>query len=189
MRLKCRCGEVEGTLKDTGDLFTVVCMCKWCQVYAKWTGHADELLDEAGGTAIYQVTPSNLSFEKGADKIRSIRITPKGGVRWHTACCKTPIANTLDKASVPWCGVPSLIVEGDPPVFPVRYRIHARQATGPVENAHPTGPYSLVVGTVVRMAINSLRGRARPSPFFDDNGRPVAEIQVLTSEERKALPW
>jgi len=111
--LRCSCGRVRGLAKDVsaerGN--RLVCMCNDCQAYAHWLGQADTLLDEYGGTDVYPLTPSQMTFTAGADQIRCLRLTPRGLLRWHTECCKTPVGNTLASARVPFVGVPLLCMD------------------------------------------------------------------------------
>jgi hypothetical protein len=77
--LRCRCGTVQGLLADAAPekVNRVVCYCADCQAFAHHLGRAD-LLDAHGGSDIVQVAPAALSFTQGAERIRGLRLTPKG---------------------------------------------------------------------------------------------------------------
>src|SRR5215204_4669214 len=97
--LRCRCGEVHGSVTNAapGAVNRVVCYCDDCQAFLHHLGCA-ELLDASGGTDIVQVAPAALAFDRGAERIAGLRLTPKGLYRWYADCCKTPLGNTLTPA-------------------------------------------------------------------------------------------
>ncbi len=170
-------------------MFRIVCHCRGCQAYARWLGRL-ELLDDAGGTDIVQLTPSQLRLETGVDQLDCVRLTDAGALRWHARCCRTPIANSLAQAWAPWLGMPRLFVDarqvGADALGPVRFRIHARHARAAVPGGHPTGPLSLILGTLGRSLRDAALGRARPHPLFLD-GRPRVPARALTEAERAAI--
>jgi len=183
--LRCACGAVTGRVLRAEALPRNICHCRGCQAYAGWLGRESEVLDAAGGTDLYQLTPAQLQLD-GEPALRCVRLTPKGALRWHTACCRTPVANTLDVGWVPWLALHHRFVDGEPfggdarseQIGPVAYRIHCKSATQPVPGGHPTGPAALVLGTLVNTLVDTARGRARPTPFFDDDGKPTASIEA-----------
>ena len=181
--LRCHCGSVAGRAVDAADVFRIVCLCRSCQAYARFLGRPDDLLDAAGGTDIYQLTAAQLRLDTGVERLACVRLTRHGPLRWYAGCCRTPVANLLAPAWVPWVGVPHAFVDGhragDDAYGPVRHRINARHATRPVPGAHPSGPPALVVQTLWKTVRDVLRGRARPSPFRDARGRPLVEPTML----------
>ena len=102
--VRCSCGRVQGLLRDVSPKTSnnVVCCCRHCQEYAKKLEKADEILDEYGGTNVFQVSPAQLSFSEGFEHVTSLQLTPKGAVRWYASCCNTPIANTLPDPNLPF---------------------------------------------------------------------------------------
>src|SRR5690348_17955313 len=102
--LRCRCGEVRGVVTDVAPntVNRVVCYCDDCQAFLHYLGRAD-LLDAHGGSDIVQVAPASLSFERGADRIAGLRLTPKGLHRFYATCCKMPLGNTVGPA-IPFVG-------------------------------------------------------------------------------------
>lgn len=190
--LRCACGAVTGRLLDGSRVFRNICHCRGCQAYARWLG-LPALLDDAGGTDIYQITPRQLRLDRGTDRVRCVRLTDRGALRWYTSCCRTPVANSLDRAWLPWLGLPHLMVDGSfpggtraPALGPVRWRIHARHALRPVPGAHPTGPASLVLRTLWSTLLDAASGKARPHPFFV-NAQPIRAPITLDDDERHAL--
>jgi hypothetical protein len=112
--LRCRCGEVQGHVADASPqtVNRVVCYCDDCQAYAHHLGRR-ELLDAQGGSDIVQVAPASLTFDRGAEQIVGLRLTPKGLYRWYARCCKTPLGNTLGPA-VPFVGIVAQAFDGAP---------------------------------------------------------------------------
>ena len=76
---RCRCGEVRGVVTDASPrtVNRVGCYCDDCQAFAHWLGRA-ELLDAQGRSDIIQVAPATLAFSQGQDRIRGVRLSPKG---------------------------------------------------------------------------------------------------------------
>ena len=103
--LRCRCGEVRGSVTNPSPRAAnrVICYCDDCQAFAHHLGRAD-LLDAHGGTDIVQVAPASLKFVQGQRRIMGLRLTSNGLFRWYASCCNTPVGNTLSPA-VPFVGI------------------------------------------------------------------------------------
>jgi hypothetical protein len=191
--LRCRCGEVTGRLADAApkNVTRVVCYCADCQAFAHHLGRAD-LLDEHGGTDIVQVAPAALSFPRGAERIRGLRLTPKGLYRWYAGCCQTPVGNTIGPA-LPFVGIVARLFEGsdggpDAVVGRPLGAIYGKHAVG----GAPAGSESLnlrLLGRSLRLMSGWwLGGRAWPHPFFERaTGAPLHPLEILTTAEREAL--
>ncbi|HLT29799.1 MAG TPA: DUF6151 family protein [Myxococcaceae bacterium] len=186
---RCRCGEVRGTLADLQPTsgIRVVCHCRSCRTWAERLDRAD-LLDAAGGTDLVQTAPSRLRFETGHEALRCVKLTEKGVLRWFTACCRTPIANTPDTPSVPIMGFFVGILGGEPHTLqrvlgPVRYRLQGADAVGtPPPGTKKAFSTRHMLQASLLMLRFQLTRRVRPTPFFDDAGRPVAPILKDPSE-------
>lgn len=189
--LACTCGTLTGIASvDPARGNRIVCMCDDCQAYAHWLGRADAMLDASGGTDICQMTPSQVRITAGHEQIRCVRLSPKGLMRWHSACCHTPIANTLDSAGTPFLGMPVLFMRtpDEAAIGPVLARIQARFGKPPFPpDSHARGPLGLILRSIRLLLSGYLRGAARPSPLFDAQGRPIVEPLVLSPEQRAAL--
>src|SRR5688500_7640345 len=114
LSLRCTCGTLRGTF-DAAATTAVrgVCYCEDCQAYNR---HLDrpELLDPFGGSQVVPTWPARIRFTAGTEVIRLLRLTPKGLHRWHTACCRSPIANTMTSPAMPFAGLlRNLIDVGD----------------------------------------------------------------------------
>jgi hypothetical protein len=150
------------------------------------------MLDEHGGTDIYQVTPAQIDIAQGAEHLRCVRLSDGGPLRWHTDCCNTPVANTIPNPKVPFAGMPTVFMHlqddqtRDQILGRVRYRIHARHAVGDADG-HPSGPVGMLMATAISLLWNMLRGRSRPTPFFTEAGEPVAAPERLSDEARTAI--
>lgn len=194
--LKCRCGALTGTLVDVARdrCIRLTCTCADCQRYARYLGRAD-LLDRFGGTEIVQSTPSRVRLDKGKELLRSVRLYPRGLVRWYADCCKTPIANTAPWARLPFVGIPFAALESkveatmDSAMGPNRGYINtASMVSQPDGEKPPEASPMLILRTIQLLATNSLAGRARPNPFFDaSSGQPISPPQILSDAERSAL--
>jgi hypothetical protein len=183
----CTCGAVRGEL-DPGAVYApVVCYCRDCRAFARVLGRPD-ILDAAGGTDIVTMRPSGLRLLKGRDRVACLSLSPNGPLRWHTACCNTPIGNTARNPAVPYVGIPVAglgVGEVDiERVFGSRPMVvHAGSATSQVRRT----PLRTGIG-VARIACGVLMAKlasGRAHPFFKD-GHPLAEPRVLTLEERTA---
>ena len=178
---------------DTGN--RLVCHCDDCQAYARYLG-SEGIVDRHGGTDVFQMTPSQLRISAGAEQLRCVRLSQKGLMRWYAGCCRTPVANTLASPRVPFVGVVHTFMDhaadgrsrdealGKPIAF-----IHGRFAVGGApSHVHASAPPSLLVRSARLVLAAWLRGKARPSPFFDPrSGAPVVPPRVLTAAERAEL--
>jgi hypothetical protein len=190
--LRCRCGAVTGVLHGPSphNGNHLYCYCDDCRAFAHFCG-IDGLLDGSGGTEIYQTTPSQVEISKGGEQLRCMRLSPKGLLRWYTACCHTPVANTLAMAGFPFAGLNGAFIGGEGAaraalLGPVLARGFSTFATGPVgERAHPKVPPAFILRTVGIFLPAKLRGKAQPSPFFVKGARePRVQPRVLTKDER-----
>jgi hypothetical protein len=191
--LRCRCGEVRGTVADASPrtVNRVVCYCDDCQAFAHRLGRAD-LLDAHGGSDIVQVAPGSLTFVQGQDRIVGLRLGPKGLFRWYTRCCHTPIGNTVSPA-IPFVGIVVQAFDndaqrpGDAFGRPIG-AILTKFAIGDPPAGSKGMSLSLML-RAVRMVLGwRLRGQAWPNPFFRrDTRAPVYPLTVLAPSEREAL--
>ncbi len=174
--------------------FRFVCYCKDCQAFARFLERPD-MLDAAGGTDIFQISPGRLKLTAGRDAVRSLRFSGRV-FRWYADCCRTPLANTAASSGFPFLGlVHSFIsdevdgVSRDGALGLPLCRVFERSAIGALPlNAPP--PVSL--GFYARRAATMLgwwwRGLGRPNPFFDaQTNAPLSVPRVLTPSERTTL--
>ncbi len=196
--LRCTCGALQGKALDVDPArgFRVVCHCDDCQAFAHYLEQSGVMLDDAGGTDIFQLTPAQLVLTAGAEHLACMRLTPRGLVRWFAKCCHTPVANTLPWASFPFAGVLQPFMDHaadgqtrDDVLGPVLARVQGRYAVGPRAAEIEARAPLWCLGRMIRNLLRGwVRGQQRPSPFFDPaTGAPVAEPIVLTAEQRAEL--
>jgi hypothetical protein len=192
LRLQCSCGKVAGVARNVSATSgtRLVCYCDDCQAFARYLDREDTVLDQHGGTDIFQLTPSQVEITQGSEQLRSLRLSEKGMFRWYTECCKTPIANTAS-AGLPFVGMIHSFMDAGAynsdartaALGPVRSHVQTRFATAlPADMGHPGFPLGLIFRSIRKILIAKLRGRGRPSPFFDAGGAPVATPIILDRE-------
>lgn len=187
LQLRCNCGAlkgyVAGATPENGN--HVVCYCDDCQAFARWLG--TPIMDDRGGSQIYQTTPAQIHLTEGSEQLRLLRLSPKGLLRWYSACCRTPVANMIANPKSPFVGLISSFIEDPSQVGPVVAKIQGRYARGGCpEGVHPRAPLSLIWRSVVFLGKGWWNGASQPSPFFQ-NGQPIVEAQILSKEERAAV--
>jgi hypothetical protein len=196
VELRCNCGKVKGVAKDLSPGPSrgnrAICYCGDCQAFARWLG-TEGVLDDAGGSDIFQTAPAWVSITEGQDQLRSMRLAEKGILRWYSACCKTPVANTLN-GKLAFAGLVQPFMRHEPrtrdaDLGPPIAKIWAREAYGPTpSDALPKTSVRLVPRFVRTLGVWTLRGLAKPTPFFAPKTlAPVVAPQVLTASERAAL--
>lgn len=189
-KLACDCGKVKGQIDNatarSGS--RVVCCCSDCQAFAEHLKENNPLLDEFGGTDVYQTSQSQLTITSGQEYLRCIRLTPKGATRWYTDCCQTAIGNTL-RANMPFVGVISSFWDksenADQSLGPVRAYVQTQYARGEPSYPHIAKKYiakQFPIGIILRIMrkilIWKVRGMHTPSAFYQDN-RPVSKPNIL----------
>jgi hypothetical protein len=186
LRLGCDCGSVAGIVSGATPRTArrLVCYCDDCQRFAAALGVADSVLDEHGGTEVLHISPARVTFTHGHTEIECLRLSTRGIFRWYSACCNTPIGNTLPTSRLPFLSLihTCLHVEngtlGDV-VGPVQSRLQGRFAIrGMPPDTHPAVPVAAVVLAAGKSLGWWLRGDQRRSPFFDRSGKPIVEPHI-----------
>ena len=191
LRLRCRCGKLQGEV-DTGRVAArAVCYCKDCQAFARFLKAEEAVLDAAGGTEVEAALPAAVRFTGGLEHLACMSLSPKGIYRWYAACCNTPIGNTPRNAGMSYVGVVRTCLDAGPEALerdlgPVRMRANTGSAYGP---AKPAALGSvLAIAQIGAMLVKArLGGGWRDNPFFDASGAPLRAPRVLTREERAAV--
>jgi hypothetical protein len=165
-----------------------VCYCNDCQAFARWLG-IDGVMNERGGTDIVQIAPAQVRWTAGADRLRCVRLAPKGMVRWYSDCCRTPAGNTVS-ARVPFVGLPrpafvELPIEAVGPAVGA----NGRFAIGGVPpDVHARAPLGFIAHAVWMLTRWWIGGKGRPSPYFDEQtGAPRSTPTMLDATERARL--
>jgi len=189
--LKCSCGKVRGLASNiTANSGTrIVCYCDDYQAFARYLGREDDVLDEYGGTDIFQITPSQVKLTEGAEQLRCMRLSDKGMYRWYTACCKTPIGNTMS-AKVPFVGMIHNFMHDDgtldEKLGPVRgyTLVKFAKETLPIERKQTGFPWRIILRFIYKLLIWKLTGKGKPTPFFDSSGNPVSKPHILSTSTK-----
>jgi hypothetical protein len=185
-------GVALGVTPSTG--FRFVCYCTDCQTFARFLDRPD-VLDQAGGTDIFQMPPGRMKLTAGTDALRCLSLSGKGVFRWYTDCCRTPIGNTAGPR-FPVVGVIHSFIdhEGDgrprdAVLGPPLCRIYEGSAVGPLPPHGPPPPSRRIfVRRATKMLGWWVRGLGWPTPFFDERTKaPLAEPRVLSQSERAGL--
>lgn len=194
--IRCRCGFVRGVASRISPSVgnRVVCYCDDCQAFAHWLGCAQAVLDEHGGTDIFQTSCARVEITHGREKLAALRLSDDGLMRWYADCCRSPIGNVMN-ARVPFVGlIVDCLDEGTDGgvaqvIGPVRGRVMARFARGDRKHLDAADGFSLpMIARPMWILLRAwLRGDDRRSPFFDANRHPVAKPRVLTPAEREEL--
>jgi len=190
---RCHCGEVRGFVADASPRTVnhVGCYCDDCQAFVHWLGRA-ELLDAQGLSDIVQVAPASFALVQGQDRVKGVRLSPKGLYRWYASCCNTPVGNTLTP-SVPFVGIHAAAFNPDgrrsDELFgPMTGAIMGKYAIGEAPPGTTGIQPSLLIRVISKVLGWRLRGKAWPHPFFTrGNAAPVYPVDVLTREQREKL--
>lgn len=194
--LKCQCGKVTGCVKNASphNGNHVVCMCIDCQTYAHHL-NSEELLDENGGTAIYQTTPKNVVLNSGQEHIKLLKLTPKGADRFYASCCNTPIANTLS-GKMAFIGLPTAVLDFDAiqssslqTIGEVTDRCMAKYGYGEIpKSAHPGFPLLLTLKIMKQILVGKISKSYRPSAFYDDETQaPIAKRELIDKTLKQSI--
>jgi hypothetical protein len=191
-QLQCRCGTLKGHVSRSHGVNRCVCYCRDCQAFAHFLGRADEILDASGGTDVIQTRAANVEFTEGTEALACMRLTPNGMLRWYSACCNTPLGNTVADPKVSFVGLIHSCLGGAGPTLeasfgPVQAYVNTQSAKG----GGKSNPLALI-GVILRVAGMVARARVdgsyKRSPFFAaDTGAPIVAPKVLSSVEREKL--
>ena len=150
-------------------------------------GNEDRILDEFGGSEIFQTYPAYIKISEGSDKIACLQLKENSLMRWYTSCCKTPVANTMTTSKTPFAGVSVKLMrfksEQDKQKIlgPVILKAFGRSARGKKPaDAHDNFPITFMPRILKFMLIGFIGSKFQPSPFFA-NGVSVVKPKVLGS--------
>lgn len=185
IKLRCSCGAVRGeAVKITPNNGThIVCCCDDCQAFANHLGQGPAVLDQFGGTDIFQTSQSQVKIKKGQENLRCLRLSSTGLYRWYTGCCNTPVGNTLN-GKFPFIGlIHSFIhIKGnrESMLGPVRAYVQTQHALGTPSypRAAKAFPVGITLRIVRKMAHWKLKGMHQPSVFFDADGKPAVDVVI-----------
>lgn len=191
--IRCDCGKLEGVARAVSPTAGthLTCYCDDCQRFQHLIGHADRVLDEHGGTVIFQMSAGRIEITRGREHLACLRLTPKGTLRWYASCCNAPLGNTLATPALPFCGVITTCFDRsaaggeavDRALGPLKPGVFGKFALGDrtAIDAHDRIPLSAIriLGKVIGWRLG---GAAKHSPFFDSEGKPVAAPRIVSEE-------
>lgn len=188
--LSCSCGAFRASVRDVSPKSgcRVTCYCNDCQAAAAHLGAEEAILDEKGGTEIYQTLPAYCDIREGAGALRIMRLTPRGVLRWYTSCCNTPFCTTAPTRVMPIVGIAAPLKRSREPqrfdqdMGPSRGAFLAKEAWTPVQA--PTVSLAHLMGSFLKRAARAKLNGVSGNPFFDAVGQPIAEVRSVTADER-----
>ena len=181
--LKCKCGSVTGVAKDVAPTLgnRLVCYCDSCRKFAEVLAGESDVLDEYGGTEIYQMPICNLRISNGINQVSCLRITENGPHRWYAECCRTPIGNT-GSAALPFIGLIHSFVEDETSLErtlgPIRGFVNTKDASSVLPGDRRGSALGLIIRFLSQLLIWKLQGKNRPNPFFSPDGTAISEPLV-----------
>lgn len=187
--LRCRCGQLRGSVTPSRATQRIVCYCRDCRAFARHLG-GDGIVDAQGGIEIVASRPSLLRFDAGVESLACLSLSPRGLLRWVAGCCGTPIGNTPRSPKFAYVGLLHSCLEHDAPPLPqsfgpLRMAVNTRSALAPVRKTAALAAASSGFSLVTTLLGARLGGGWRDNPLFDvDTGTPVCPVQVLTAQER-----
>jgi len=186
VNLSCSCGAVKGHLKVIdGSFFHVHCLCCDCQSFASYLKNEEKILDEHGGTELFQTYPAYMEITEGQENIGCVQLREKSLYMWHTTCCNMPLANTMNSSKVPFVGVSVKLMQFNNEheklkvLGPVTMKAFGKYAKGEMpKDAYHKFPFSFMPKIISFMLKGKFTKKNNPSPFFRD-GEPVTKAKVL----------
>ncbi len=185
-KLQCKCGTVRGVVEhatpEEGDF--VVCHCSDCQALPAFLGAADRILEQHGGTALYQSRCAQLEIREGKENLAGLHLTEKSTLRWYAACCDTPMFNTYSNGRIPY--VTTLLANcepagGDRLCKPIGH-LFLGDAMGDTSGLEPFSMAKLMRRFFKRMVKDYFFGDLRRNPLFDS-----ATLEPIAPPPRHSL--
>ena len=194
VEIRCSCGKFSGLARGiaAGRGHHGVCYCDDCQLFQHYLGKADDVLDDHGGTQIFQMSSARFAIAQGEERLACLRLRPGGLCRWYASCCNSPLGNTMDKPGLPFVGVITACMHApmlDVVLGPLKFRVHGRFALGDARSLGADDRASLrtVLRTVAKLARWRLAGGHKRSPFFAVDGALRVTPNVLSRDELRSL--
>ncbi|WP_299265398.1 DUF6151 family protein [uncultured Psychrosphaera sp.] len=188
INLKCTCGMVQGKTANIDKMVgnRIVCCCDDCQSFAEYLKQEDSMLDQYGGTDLFQMPISYVKISQGNEQIACVKLREKGMFRWYAKCCNTPIGNSLD-SKMPFLGLVHNFMDNaksrDEDLGSVRGYLQTKYAKKEVvEQNH--SPSKATVRMIVKLLVWKIKGLNTPSAFFNNSGEPVTRPTVLSSDQK-----
>ena len=188
----CECGAVSGTLlgagPDQGD--HVICHCTDCQDLTHYLGHAGRVLDDHGGTSLYQSRCARMRIDTGRDRLACIHMTDKPTLRWYASCCGMPLFNSYANGRIPY--ITTQVAACDPSaraalLGPPLGHLFTQDGIGDTSALPKMSMGRLMRRFFPRMVRDMISGDRRRCALFDAATlAPIAPPRRLTGAERQA---
>ncbi len=189
LSLRCECGRVQGRVETDQVYVRATCYCHDCQAYARWLDRPG-VVDAQGGTDMVAMNPAAVHITSGSEQIACMSLSGKGILRWYAGCCRTPLGNTPRDAGIAYVGV---VGTGLSPAREMEVAFGSRGRTvinsGSAQGKVKATPVGFVVGglRILRGIAGARLRKQGPMLFFDGEGQPIREVEVLSAAERAAL--
>jgi hypothetical protein len=165
------------------------CYCKDCQAFSRYLNRPD-MVDRCGGTDIVPMSPVGVRITDGLQNVICMSLSDKGRLRWHTACCQTPLANTPRSGKIAYVGMIMTCFDVAPDIIGKalgpRDRIVLNTASATCKVSSTPLPFLLGGLNILHHIVAARFGAPQPSPFFTPTG-PLREPIVLNASQRDAL--
>lgn len=179
----CTCGAIKGTLRNLKPSSGghVRCHCQDCRRAAIWIGEGDTAPD---GIHYYQTTPDRIDFESGLNTLKAIKWKQGRLLRWYAPCCGVALFNTLDSPKWAFASLNTARFADPKAMGPAKAFAFKPTEDGKTQTR---GFHHFMFGFMRRTIWARLGGSWRETPFFDENGAPIAPVQNLTREDRSKV--
>ncbi|WP_299691062.1 DUF6151 family protein [uncultured Tateyamaria sp.] len=184
LKFACNCNTLRGTLVGAGPGTgtRVECFCHDCRAAEVYAGQPDPA---PGAVQLYQTTPFRVRIDAGADQLAPFAFSEKGPLRWQARCCGATMFLTARSPKLSFTSFRTDRLADSDALGPVRARAFVRKPNG--KRGHE-GLAGFIAGFAARAIGARVSGRWKDTPFFDPDGRPVAEVHLVSKAERNALP-
>jgi hypothetical protein len=187
--IRCQCGKVRGEVDLSRAYTRATCYCKDCQAFSRYLKRPD-MVDRCGGTDIVPMSPAGVRITDGLQYVICVSLCDKGRLRWHTACCQTPLGNTPRSGKIAYVGMITTCFDVATDIIGAtlgpRDRIVLNTASATCKVSSTPLPFLLGGLNILRHIVVARFRAQQPSPFFDAKG-PLREPIVLTAAQRDAL--
>lgn len=190
VKMQCDCGKVRGHTDDINPQSgnRIHCCCADCQSFAslmdleKKRSTSNQIVDEFGGTDIFQMPIAYVNITEGNEHIACLRLSHKGLYRWYTTCCHTPIGNTLD-GKMPFIGIIHNFMDKNMSRDSILGRskgyIHCQHSTKVIPEELKGSYFKIAARIVSKLLVWKIKGLNQPSSFFTSNKQPVVIPKIL----------
>lgn len=172
LSFSCRCGAIVGKLIAPGPRVGdhVVCHCSDCRAFADYLDAGDVVLDEHGGTALYQGRCATMRIDTGIDRLACLHLTDKPTLRWYAACCRAPMFNSYKNGRIPY--ITTVVANCDAErresvLGPVTGHLFTDEAIGDASHLKQLKMARLMRRFFRRMLTDLITGSRRRAALFD----------------------